>query len=606
MHKGKRPDVEVARQAVHDATAELLAYYSNDEQVLDSLVYATPGFAVNLDAKLAALAVQKGGAKKKFVVAALGSSVTAGHDGFGDTAWPAVLQRRLAKALAPFGIEVEVRNQAVGGSEPFPRSLCMSTLAGDDADLVIREWEYWGYADGAIMAPVGGEEGAIEAFVRNALALPSAPAVLFLQLDAGGKSQKTPRLAKLFGPAGKIGKAYGPHHAIGVLSGFGPTFDHMRSTMQHTRTFRTGEKSCTGMNIGDCPVGPKPDGYHDRPLYLGVAEDDPLVKFAGVAGQHGIAKLYINWHPGTIGHEVMGHQASFVVLSTLHRGLAALGLSTEKTLFKKSPLPSPVACAASPVCQKPVRCALASWPKAPTGIDVGDWVDNSTATTRWGNRPTPKDGSKTATCAEQPPRACQGAPPRGGPESQGCFSWKRSCSYHDMKRAFVGGRDDGDLVLRPPPGTCTLFLSEPGYEWSKPVDMANWHAELDVRIDGEPCRGCTVKQAPGAYLQNLLVDVRKHRGGGGGSCDGARVSIAVKPVETLSAWEADTDKKLCGVARNGRCEVTGDWRRYQIDCQPDEANGGVKAKACHVKPGTKGLQRDPAKVAAYVTGVLAW
>ena len=46
------------------------------------------------------------------------------------------------------------------------------------------------------------------------------------------------------------------------------------------------------MNIGDCPVGPKPDGYHDRPLYLGVAEDDPLVKFAGVAGQHGIAKLY--------------------------------------------------------------------------------------------------------------------------------------------------------------------------------------------------------------------------------------------------------------------------------------------------------------------------
>ena len=290
----------------------------------------------------------------------------------------------------------------------------------------------------------------------------------------------------------------------------------------------------------------------------------------------------------------------------------------------------------------------------PLPYDVADdplpQVDNSTATTRWGNRPTPKDGSKTATCAEQPPRACQGAPPRGGPESQGCFSWKRSCSYHDMKRAFVGGRDDGDLVLRPPPGTCTrgraeisrnpvstvvslkyprrgprrrrdpvfaealrgrtlvgtLFLSEPGYEWSKPVDMANWHAELDVRIDGEPCRGCTVKQAPGAYLQNLLVDVRKHRGGGGGSWDGARVSIAVKPVETLSAWEADTDKKLCGVARNGRCEVTGDWRRYQIDCQPDEANGGVKAKACHVKPGTKGLQRDPAKVAAYVTGVLAW
>ena len=54
------------------------------------------------------------------MVAAFGSSVTAGHDGFGHTAWPAVLGRRLAKELAPFGYRGRGENQAVGGAEPFP------------------------------------------------------------------------------------------------------------------------------------------------------------------------------------------------------------------------------------------------------------------------------------------------------------------------------------------------------------------------------------------------------------------------------------------------------------------------------------------------------
>ena len=122
------------------------------------------------------------------MVAAFGSSVTAGHDGFGHTAWPAVLGRRLAKELAPLGIEVEVRNQAVGGAEPFPRSLCVGPIAGNDVDLVIREWEYWGFSDG-LEAPGqhGGEDGAIEIFLRTAFLLPNKPAVLFLNMEPKAK-----------------------------------------------------------------------------------------------------------------------------------------------------------------------------------------------------------------------------------------------------------------------------------------------------------------------------------------------------------------------------------------------------------------------------------
>ena len=142
-----------------------------------------------LEAKLAKLATSGGG---KFVVAAFGSSVTAGHDGFGHTAWPAVLGRRLSKELEPLGIEVEVRNQAVGGAEPFPRSLCVGPIAGSDVDLVIREWEYWGFSDG-LEAPGahGGEEGAIEIFLRTAFLLPNKPAVLFLNMEPNGEGRKT-------------------------------------------------------------------------------------------------------------------------------------------------------------------------------------------------------------------------------------------------------------------------------------------------------------------------------------------------------------------------------------------------------------------------------
>ena len=109
-HVGERDTVVGrAQRQVVEALGSLLAYYDGDEQVLDALVFATSGLAPTLEAKLAKLATSGGG---KFVVAAFGSSVTAGHDGFGHTAWPAVLGRRLSKELAPLGIEVEVRPSA--------------------------------------------------------------------------------------------------------------------------------------------------------------------------------------------------------------------------------------------------------------------------------------------------------------------------------------------------------------------------------------------------------------------------------------------------------------------------------------------------------------
>ena len=582
-HKADDANVAKAKRAVHDGLAELLAYYNGDEQVLDALVFATSGLAPTLEAKLARLATSGGG---KFVVAAFGSSVTAGHDGFGHTAWPAVLGRRLAKELAPLGIEVEVRNQAVGGAEPFPRSLCVGPIAGNDVDLVIREWEYWGFSDG-LEAPGqhGGEDGAIEIFLRTAFLLPNKPAVLFLNMEPNGEGRKTQQIRRAL--TGKL-KVYGERFGVGVLSAFGKPFDHLRAAAPKSRRHRSGSKSCHGNGVGDCPVGEKPDGHHTRPLELGVPEDSPLKPLADPA------KLFINWHPGTLGHEMMGHQAAFAVLRAAQSGLAAMGLGSVPS--SAGSLPEPIACDKSPFCKSSQRtafCAQSTLPKHESP-DIGDWLDNSTQT-QWRNSATESGKNRERFCAA-PSKECA-----KHPAGQGCWHYTRSCSYYDQKRAFTGTSSDGPLTIKVPRGACNLFLSEPGYEWSKPLGVANWHHELRITIDGENCRACSIVQGGGAYIQSVHVDLARHYGSTE-RCASARVSLTVQPVESLAAWEASSGQKVCQVARNGKCEPKGDWRRYAIGCAEDGMADGKKA--CKVKAPSK--PREPGQVRAYVTNALAW
>ena len=107
-------------------------------------------------------------------------------------------------------------------------------------------------------------------------------------------------------------------------------------------------------------------------------------------------------------------------------------------------------------------------------------------------------------------------------------------------------------------------------------------------------------QGGGAYIQSVHVDLAKHYGSSE-RCSNARVSLSVQPVESLAAWEASSGKKVCQVARNGKCEPKGDWRRYAIGCAEDGMADGKKA--CKVKAGKP---RDASSVRAYVTNALAW
>ena len=79
--------------------------------------------------------------------------------------------------------------------------------------LVIREWEYWGFSDG-LEAPGahGGEDGAIEIFLRTAFLLPNKPAVLFLNMEPNGEGRKTKQIRQAL--KGKL-KVYGERFGVG-------------------------------------------------------------------------------------------------------------------------------------------------------------------------------------------------------------------------------------------------------------------------------------------------------------------------------------------------------------------------------------------------------
>ena len=176
---------------VREERARLLAYYDGDTQLLRQAAVLPESADTPLIARLALLVLGK---KRRLVIGVAGSSVSAGHDSWHSAAWPAVLERLLAPTLRGIGAALEVRNQAVGGTNPFPASFCLGPMLGTDVDIVVREWEYWRYGDGLPAASLFAKQGAnsehaaVELFLRTALALPSQPAVHFLGLNDNGRS----------------------------------------------------------------------------------------------------------------------------------------------------------------------------------------------------------------------------------------------------------------------------------------------------------------------------------------------------------------------------------------------------------------------------------
>merc|ERR1719401_396373 len=83
---------------------------------------------------------------KTFNIGIIGSSLTAGHDAFGDMAYPAVLEYQLKPLWETLGVKFEVRNQAQGSDNPGDFHFCMRQVVGEDIDVIMKEsccWNMW-------------------------------------------------------------------------------------------------------------------------------------------------------------------------------------------------------------------------------------------------------------------------------------------------------------------------------------------------------------------------------------------------------------------------------------------------------------------------------
>lgn len=103
------------------------------------------------------------------------SSVSAGHDNHFNTSAPVVTGQLMKDAFSPLGIDLETRNVALGNNPCTPYDVCVKYFGGLDADVVHWEQTYF-CADNR---PV------IEQFIRQAMAMPNKPIVVFSDSHSG-------------------------------------------------------------------------------------------------------------------------------------------------------------------------------------------------------------------------------------------------------------------------------------------------------------------------------------------------------------------------------------------------------------------------------------
>ena len=107
----------------------------------------------------------------KFVASFGGYSVTVGRGNLFSQSFPFITESVLREPLKEIGVDLVVRNAAIGGIPSFPYGWCLPNFLGEDSDLV--SWDY--------SMNEGNDAKGLEAYVRHALAmLPKRPLLVLL------------------------------------------------------------------------------------------------------------------------------------------------------------------------------------------------------------------------------------------------------------------------------------------------------------------------------------------------------------------------------------------------------------------------------------------
>jgi hypothetical protein len=312
--------------------------------------------------------------------------------------------------------------------------------------------------------------------------------------------------------------------------------------------------------------------------------------------------LFINWHPGTLGQEVIGNQMAYFYMTAMEAALTHLltGDLREDSQFLQDlddsvlqrPLPSNQQCS-DLVCspQFDNKCAYSFLPKQ-LRPDVGDIMLNETGGSRWRNLPT--EGSRRFA------NKCEGYGYVSGPQvcteaTDDCLDHYRECSYADQKRGMHGTAKDGALVLGfDDMYSCTIWIGEAMYGWVRPATVANWFVDMKFRVNGQACDppNCEVTSFGGYYL--LIVRARNILGK---QCRRGTVKVELEVVPSPpTSHDCNGDPNGCKI---GSSAADRKWSGY-----PSVENPNMDGAWCKKIDGQCTPQpryTDPATIGTFVT-----
>jgi len=246
-----------------------------------------------------------------------GTSVTAGHDNWYNQSYPFAFERAASCAFKAAGINLIVRNAALGANQAFQYGLCTQWMFGPDADLVFYEINAMAGADGST-----DYEIALRNFCNEEL-FPRRPSFIYTGLT--GVSDR-----KIWGDVTPECKAPCKPGEEMFLSNMCPA------------------PGCKNIQCsGDCKTPPRPTGIIG-PLMQKYADfGTGVISPMHCIGQHGdkwefggtytlrIGKQLNQakgWHYGPYGHRIKGHMIAFWYLKLLKEVLEEINTAKPKDI----------------------------------------------------------------------------------------------------------------------------------------------------------------------------------------------------------------------------------------------------------------------------------
>eukprot|EP00471_Norrisiella_sphaerica_P001360 CAMPEP_0184491688 /NCGR_PEP_ID=MMETSP0113_2-20130426/21112_1 /TAXON_ID=91329 /ORGANISM="Norrisiella sphaerica, Strain BC52" /LENGTH=705 /DNA_ID=CAMNT_0026876151 /DNA_START=227 /DNA_END=2344 /DNA_ORIENTATION=- len=263
---------------------EMLEKYWKGPKVLENTLLLRPGNeiyeqGINFIADKMARALVHG---DKFVIGAMGSSVTAGHDNCNYDSYERQMERLLKPLFGSAKVDFQVRNAGQGGScgDSFENQIwCTRNILGDDIDVAHYSWTYF-EGDAKVVLD------AHEKWIRWVLMMERAPVPQFF--NTGGKNFE--ECQNSLDPSNHLTNAYGKFGVNIACLQLGIT-----------------EVGYPGKRWG--AIG---DGLHSTTRY-GEEEDTLRQRSLGV--------VFRNWHPGPLGFQVVSDAFAYHYTYALLRAI---------------------------------------------------------------------------------------------------------------------------------------------------------------------------------------------------------------------------------------------------------------------------------------------